>query len=66
VLGVVIAVAAMVIAPWLAGPGLLGLASGTAAFGVAQALIAGGIVPTGPIALDALFPPGGRGYLSAL
>jgi hypothetical protein len=53
VLGVVVAVAALIIAPWAAGPELLAL-TGTA-FTVGQALIAGGIVSAGPVALDALF-----------
>jgi hypothetical protein len=56
VLGVVIAVAALIIAPWAAGPELLGLTASTTAFGIAQAGIAGGIVSAGPITLDALFP----------
>jgi hypothetical protein len=58
ILGLVVAVAAMIIAPWAAGPALLGFTVGTTAFTVASALIAGGIVPAGPIALDALFQNG--------
>lgn len=57
VLGVVVAVAALIVAPWAAGPELLGFAAGSTAFGIAQAAIAGGIVPAGPVALAALFPP---------
>lgn len=52
VLGLVVAIAALIIAPWAAG--LLGLA-GTA-LTVGSALIAGGIILAGNLALNALFP----------
>jgi predicted phage tail protein len=54
ILGLVVAVAALVIAPWIAGPALLGL-TGTA-LSIGTALIAGGIVLAGSLALNALFP----------
>jgi len=56
VLGIALAVAAMVIAPYLAGPALLGFTAGTAAFGIAAGLIGAGVVLAGTMALNALFP----------
>jgi hypothetical protein len=58
VLGVVVAVAAIILAAPTGGLSLsLAAATGFSA-GISSALIAGGIVPAGPIALDALFQPG--------
>jgi hypothetical protein len=54
VLSVVVAIAAVLIAPVLA-PGLVTLLGGTIAVGTAQALVAGGIVRAGVLDPDALF-----------
>jgi hypothetical protein len=52
ILGLVVAVAALVVAPWAVGlMGLTGLAAS-----VGTALIAGGIILAGTLALNALFP----------
>jgi predicted phage tail protein len=56
VLSVVIAVAATLVAGPLAGQlTIAGFALTTATASIATAMIAGGIVPAGPVALDALF-----------
>lgn len=53
VLGVVVAVAALIVAPYAAG---LIFAAGSTALTVGSALIAGGIILAGTLALNALFP----------
>lgn len=53
ILGVVVAIAAIIIAPWAAG---LVFAAGSAALSIGSALIAGGIILAGTLALNALFP----------
>jgi hypothetical protein len=53
ILGVVVAVAALIVAPYAAG---LVFAAGSVALTVGSALIAGGIILAGTLALNALFP----------
>jgi hypothetical protein len=53
VLGVVVAIAALIVAPYAAG---LIFAAGSTALTVGTALIAGGIILAGTLALNALFP----------
>lgn len=57
IFAILIAVVALVVAPWLAGPGLLGLTAGTTAFSIATGMIGAGISMAGSLIANALFPP---------
>jgi hypothetical protein len=55
IIGLVIAVAAIIVAPYLA-PGLVAALGGAISIGTATSLIAGGLILAGTLAMNALFP----------